>query len=62
MPGEKRPGAAQNQISENKRIDTKDIRDEKSEILLFAKIKNESLRIEHFLEWYRQLGVARFFL
>jgi hypothetical protein len=61
MPGEKRPGAAQNQISENKRIDTKDILDEKSEILLFAKIKNESLRIEHFLEWYRQLGVARFF-
>jgi glycosyltransferase involved in cell wall biosynthesis len=62
MPEEKRPGAAQNQISENKRIDTKDILDETSEILLFAKIKNESLRIEHFLQWYRQLGVARFFL
>ena len=49
-------------MSENKRIDTGDILDEKSEIRLFAKIKNESLRIEHFLEWYRQLGVARFFL
>jgi glycosyltransferase involved in cell wall biosynthesis len=49
-------------MSENKRIDTRDILDEKSEIRLFAKIKNESLRIEHFLEWYRQLGVARFFL
>jgi glycosyltransferase involved in cell wall biosynthesis len=61
MSGENRPGAAQNQISENKRIDTKVILDDKSEILLFAKIKNESLRIEHFLEWYRQLGVARFF-
>lgn len=49
-------------MSENKRIDTKDILDEKSEIRLFAKIKNECLRIEHFLEWYRQLGVGRFFL
>jgi hypothetical protein len=62
MPGIKPPPAAQNETSENKRIDDKDILDEKSEILLFAKIKNESLRIEYFLEWYRHLGIARFFL
>jgi glycosyltransferase involved in cell wall biosynthesis len=62
MPGMKQPPAAQKEISENKRIDDKEIPDEKSEILLFAKIKNESLRIEHFLDWYRHLGIARFFL
>jgi glycosyltransferase involved in cell wall biosynthesis len=54
-------GARKAEIGENKRIDDKEILDEKSEILLFAKIKNESLRIEYFLEWYRRLGISRFF-
>jgi hypothetical protein len=43
------------------RRDERHIGADKDEIRLFAVIRDEMLRLPYFLEYYRQLGVARFF-
>jgi hypothetical protein len=49
--------------SENlKKIDTNTINLELGEIALFTRIKDEALRLPFFLEYYRKLGVNRFFI
>ncbi|HBK82674.1 MAG TPA: hypothetical protein DDZ41_03620, partial [Flavobacterium sp.] len=48
-------------INRLKRIDNKSIIDANGEIRLFAIMRNESLRLPHFIEYYRKLGVDRFF-
>jgi hypothetical protein len=45
-----------------KRVDKGTIAANKDEIRLFAVARNESLRLPHFLAYYRSLGVDRFFL
>lgn len=45
-----------------KRIDEQNVSKEPNEIRLFAIMRNESLRLSHFLEYYKVLGVDRFFL
>lgn len=49
-------------VVSNVRLDQRNISDDLSEIRLFGKMKNEILRIKHFLHWYRTLGVSRFFI
>src|SRR5690349_10399577 len=44
------------------RLDRHDIPDDRSEMRLFGVMKNESLRLPYFLEYYRGLGVKRFFI
>lgn len=44
-----------------KKIDIFPIPNNLSEIRLFAIMRNESLRLPHFLAYYKQLGVNRFF-
>ena len=43
------------------RRDARHIGTDRDEIRLFAVIRDETLRLPYFLEYYRQLGVARFF-
>lgn len=43
------------------RLDTREIPDAPDEIRLFVRLLDEELRLEFFLEWYRKLGVNRFF-
>ena len=49
-------------ISGLKRLDENQIVEQKDEILLFANVRNEQLRLEFFLNYYRDLGVDRFFI
>ncbi len=49
-------------VSTIRRLDTGAINNDKNEIRLFAIFRNESLRLPHFIEYYKQLGVNRFFL
>ncbi len=42
-------------------VDDKKIEIEKNQVLLFSILRNESLRLPHFLEYYKSLGVDRFF-
>ncbi|WP_439364450.1 glycosyltransferase family 2 protein [Bradyrhizobium sp. DASA03005] len=44
------------------RQDRRDIPDDRSEIRLFAVLRDEMLRLPYFLNYYRQLGVSRFFV
>lgn len=48
--------------SDLKRIDNHVISDNKKEIRLFSVMQNESLRLPYFLDYYRRLGVAQFFI
>lgn len=48
--------------SEMVRRDRRPIRDDKNEVRLFAVMRDEMLRLPYFLDYYRQLGVSRFFL
>ncbi|WP_273215966.1 hypothetical protein [Runella zeae] len=48
-------------ISTIKRIDNQFIPKNISEIRLFAIMRNESLRLPHFMTYYKNLGVERFF-
>lgn len=54
----------QRQISGSrmKRLDSKPIPKNKSEIRLFLIVRNESLRLPYFFEYYKKLGVDRFFV
>jgi hypothetical protein len=45
-----------------KRLDTLGIPEDKSEIRLFGVVRNESLRMPYFLDYYRRMGVMRFFI
>ncbi|MCV6639595.1 glycosyltransferase family 2 protein [Candidatus Albibeggiatoa sp. nov. NOAA] len=45
-----------------KRIDTKPINPQSNEIFLFTRVKNEADYFEWFLNYYRNLGVSRFFI
>ena len=45
-----------------KRLDTHGIPEDKSEIRLFGVVRNESLRMPYFLDYYRRMGVMRFFI
>jgi hypothetical protein len=47
---------------ELKRLDTHPIPDDRSEIRLFAVMRNEMLRLPYFLDYYRRAGVKRFFI
>ena len=49
-------------ISTIKVLDNQFIPKDISEIRLFAIMRNESLRLPHFINYYKNLGVARFFL
>ncbi|UVO27611.1 glycosyltransferase family 2 protein [Bradyrhizobium arachidis] len=44
------------------RQDRRNIPDNKSEIRVFAVLRDEMLRLPYFLNYYRQLGVSRFFI
>jgi hypothetical protein len=48
--------------SEITRLDSHLIPEDRSEIRLFGVMKDESLRLPYFLEYYRQVGVRRFFI
>lgn len=43
------------------RIDSNDIDVGVKDVLLFAKLRNEALRLPHFINYYKNLGVNRFF-
>ena len=43
-----------------RRIDSKDLTIDNNEIILFAVLRNESLRLPHFINYYKSLGVDRF--
>lgn len=43
------------------RLDAQPTPDDKSELRLFAVVKDESLRLPYFLQYYRRAGVRRFF-
>jgi hypothetical protein len=45
-----------------KRLDTRSIPDDKSEIRLFGVVRNEILRLPYFFDYYRRIGVKRFFI
>ncbi|MEO6686591.1 MAG: glycosyltransferase family 2 protein, partial [Dyadobacter sp.] len=45
-----------------KRIDKRSIPNDKSELRLFAIMRNESLRLPHFINYYKDKGVDRFFI
>ncbi|MBC8501371.1 MAG: glycosyltransferase family 2 protein [DPANN group archaeon] len=45
-----------------KRLDSKDIPNNKNEIRLFLIVRNESLRLPYFFKYYKKLGVVRFFV
>lgn len=49
-------------ISSIKRLDNRPISNNVSEIRLFAIMRNESLRLPHFIEYYTKMGVDRFFV
>ena len=49
-------------VSIIRRLDTGAINNDINEIRLFAIFRNESLRLPHFIQYYNQLGVDRFFL
>lgn len=49
-------------VSTIKRIDNQFIPKELNETRLFAIMRNESLRLPHFITYYKNLGVERFFL
>ena len=44
------------------RLDDNQIPDSCAEIRLFAKMRNEALRLPHFLAYYTKLGIDRFFI
>jgi hypothetical protein len=44
------------------RLDGHAIPDDRNEIRLFAVVRDESLRLPYFLDYYRRLGVNRFFI
>jgi hypothetical protein len=44
-----------------KRLDARTITHNEAEIRLFAVLRNESLRLPNFLQYYRDLGIDRFF-
>jgi Glycosyl transferase family 2 len=44
-----------------KRIDSNQLQDNLYEIRLFTNLRNESLRLPHFLQYYKMMGVSRFF-
>lgn len=44
------------------RVDDRPIHNRTDEVRLFAKLRNESVRIPYFLDYYSRLGVDRFFL
>ena len=48
-------------LPELTRLDSRAIPKDLGEIRLFGVVKNESLRLPYFLEYYRRAGVARFF-
>ena len=43
------------------RCDNRNISDDFAEIRLFATVRNELARLPHFFDYYRRLGVSRFF-
>ncbi|ACB96330.1 glycosyltransferase family 2 protein [Beijerinckia indica] len=45
-----------------KRIDAHCVPEDKGEVRLFAVVRNESLRLPYFFDYYRRLGVKRFFV
>jgi hypothetical protein len=47
---------------ELERLDTRHISEDKSEIRLFGVMKDESLRLPYFLDYYRRAGVRQFFI
>ncbi len=49
-------------IIQLKSVDKKVIPDLKNEIRLFAIMRNESLRLPHFINYYKKLGVDRFII
>ncbi len=44
-----------------KRIDKTPLTEDLNEIRLFTNLRNESLRLPHFLQYYKKMGVNRFF-
>ncbi len=44
------------------RMDTKPIQTELNDILCFVVVRNETLRLPYFLEYYRNQGVSKFFI
>src|SRR4029077_4922394 len=48
--------------SRMERLDDNQIPDSCAEIRLFAKMRNEALRLPHFLAYYTKLGIDRFFI
>ncbi len=48
-------------LPELKRLDLRPIEGDFDEIRLFGVVKNESLRLPYFLDYYRRAGVGRFF-
>ena len=44
------------------RLDAHAIPHDKNEIRFFATMRNEGLRLPYLLDYYRQLGVKRFFI
>ena len=49
-------------VSTIKNLGSRNLIPERKEIRLFAIMRNESLRLPYFLEYYKNLGVDRFFL
>ena len=49
-------------LSRLERLDDNQICDSCTEIRLFAKVRNEALRLPYFLAYYRKLGIDRFFI
>ena len=49
-------------LSRLERLDDNQIPDSCTEIRLFAKMRNEALRLPHFLAYYTKLGIDRFFI
>jgi Glycosyl transferase family 2 len=45
-----------------KRLDTNPISEDKGEIRLFAVVRNETLRLPYFLDYYRRIGIKQFFV
>ena len=48
-------------ISDLKKIDNRPIAPKSGEVLCFVAVRNEAIRLPYFLEYYRALGVHRFF-
>jgi hypothetical protein len=44
------------------RLDARPIPEDTSEVRLFGVVRDESLRLPYFLDYYRRLGVSRFFI